>query len=206
MKAVPTLYDGIQFRSRLEAKWYAFLKLVGIGVLYEGLDFAGWFPDFVMPLGQDGRRQALMEIKPFNTWEEFRNKGAYRKAINALQKDDDDNISYVVWLGLSPQPSSAFINNHEVKVGQLGWVTVPHNDLWFEGIMTSPAYLVVRDEPSPPSIMWPLFGSADLQLPDGFLVPSFDQLMKLWNEATNINQWKSPVNKNNGNEQPRARL
>ena len=46
--AIPTRYKGIQYRSRLEARWAAFFDLAGWHVEYEPVDFNGWIPDFAI--------------------------------------------------------------------------------------------------------------------------------------------------------------
>lgn len=60
-RAIPTLYAGVQFRSRLEAKWAAFFDVVGWQWEYEPEGFPGWIPDFALFC-----RQAilLVEVKP----------------------------------------------------------------------------------------------------------------------------------------------
>jgi hypothetical protein len=75
--AIPTIYKGIQFRSRLEARWAAFFDLViapeGREATmrpfirdwkYEGVDLQGWIPDFILEK-DDG--PVLVEIKPAMT-------------------------------------------------------------------------------------------------------------------------------------------
>lgn len=44
--AIPTKYNGVQFRSRLEARWAAMFDLLGRAWEYEPIDLAGWIPDF----------------------------------------------------------------------------------------------------------------------------------------------------------------
>ena len=61
IKAIPTEFGGIRFRSRLEAKWAAFFDLVGWRWEYEPVDFNGWIPDFAIV--EDGR-VAYVEVKP----------------------------------------------------------------------------------------------------------------------------------------------
>lgn len=46
MAAIPTVYRGAQFRSRLEARWAAFFDLLGWSWDYEPVDLAGYIPDF----------------------------------------------------------------------------------------------------------------------------------------------------------------
>src|SRR4051812_23407737 len=57
---IPTCYRGVQYRSRLEAKWAAFFDLLGWPYQYEPFDLDGWVPDFVL-LGKD---PVLVEVKP----------------------------------------------------------------------------------------------------------------------------------------------
>lgn len=60
MKAIPTKYDGVQFRSRLEAKWAVFFDLLGWKWQYEPVDFNGWIPDFAIY----GEHITYVEVKP----------------------------------------------------------------------------------------------------------------------------------------------
>jgi hypothetical protein len=61
MKAIPTLYQGIQMRSRLEAKWASVFDQLGWKWEYEPIDLDGWIPDFVI---QTKSIPLLVEIKP----------------------------------------------------------------------------------------------------------------------------------------------
>jgi hypothetical protein len=57
-KAKPTVYAGIEFRSRLEAKWACFFDQIGWRWTYEPFDGNGYIPDF--SLGE----RLLTEVKP----------------------------------------------------------------------------------------------------------------------------------------------
>lgn len=59
-KGIPTEYAGVNFRSRLEARWAAFFDLVGWKWEYEPLDLDGYIPDFVVQLG----KPTIVEVKP----------------------------------------------------------------------------------------------------------------------------------------------
>lgn len=65
IKARPTLYRGIQMRSRLEADYAAYLDRDGVTWEYEPECFAGpnaqWLPDFRAALGGE---PAYVEVKP----------------------------------------------------------------------------------------------------------------------------------------------
>lgn len=65
MKAHPTKYHGILFRSRLEARWAAFFDLLGWDWRYEAEEchYDGWIADFVLL----GKKLVLIEIKPDRT-------------------------------------------------------------------------------------------------------------------------------------------
>ena len=56
--AIKTVYRGIEFDSRLEAKWAAFFDVLGCDWEYHPCDLPGWFPDF-QAFG------VLCEVKPF---------------------------------------------------------------------------------------------------------------------------------------------
>jgi hypothetical protein len=70
--AIPTLYKGIQFRSRLEAKWACFFDLLEWPWLYEPIDLQGYIPDFILSF----KKPLLVEVKPALTYEALtENKG-----------------------------------------------------------------------------------------------------------------------------------
>lgn len=62
IKNIPTTYNGITFRSRLEARWAYYWDLIGLKWMYEfeGFDLNGeWYlPDFYIP------EFGYIEIKP----------------------------------------------------------------------------------------------------------------------------------------------
>jgi len=72
LKAKPVIYEGIHFRSKLEARWYIFMKKLGWNIIYEpeieGLN--GWLPDFLI-IGKE--KKILVEIKPIDKDEEWDN-------------------------------------------------------------------------------------------------------------------------------------
>lgn len=58
--AIPTTFEGVNFRSRLEARWAAMFDLLGWRWTYEPIDLAGYIPDFVVHLAEP----TLVEVKP----------------------------------------------------------------------------------------------------------------------------------------------
>lgn len=68
IKAIPTIYKGYEFRSRLEAKWAYFLDQLDIKWVYEPEgyilnDGTKYLPDFYLPDFEDGM---YAEVKPIN--------------------------------------------------------------------------------------------------------------------------------------------
>lgn len=67
--AIATMYAGMQFRSRLEARWAAMFDLLGWVWDYEPHDLPKYVADFVVwPAGRAGR-PVLIECKPEDTVE-----------------------------------------------------------------------------------------------------------------------------------------
>lgn len=66
-RGIPTAYGGVNFRSRLEAKWAAFFDLCGWQWTYEPFDLYGYIPDFVL----DFHRPLLVEVKGVATFGEL---------------------------------------------------------------------------------------------------------------------------------------
>lgn len=70
--AIPTVYKGVQMRSRLEARWAAFFDLMGYDWQYEPIDLDGWIPDFSVRIKREKKfpaddiRPYLMEVKPLS--------------------------------------------------------------------------------------------------------------------------------------------
>lgn len=62
MRAYPTEYKGIRFRSRLEAKWAWMFDQLCLPWEYEPFELNNYIPDFVIPFKYFG--DMLVEIKP----------------------------------------------------------------------------------------------------------------------------------------------
>lgn len=72
MHAIPTTYGGVNFRSRLEARWAAFFDLAGWPWDYEPVDLEGYIPDFIVRVTKSGvlLRPSLVEVKPAITFDD----------------------------------------------------------------------------------------------------------------------------------------
>jgi hypothetical protein len=83
IQAKPMVYEGINFRSKLEARWYFFMKNLGWNIEYEPdiEGIVGWIPDFLI-LGKGTK--ILLEVKPFQALSDF--QGDYAsKTINKIE-------------------------------------------------------------------------------------------------------------------------
>jgi hypothetical protein len=85
IKAKPTVYRGIQFRSRLEARWASFFDRLDWRYVYEPFDCDGWIPDFLLHLDT----ALLVEVKP---------AGSLRELRDHTKKIDASNASHEVLL------------------------------------------------------------------------------------------------------------
>lgn len=61
--AHPTVYNDVQFRSRLEARWAAFFDILGWRWAYEPTELDGWIPDFEI---YGAANTILCEVKPID--------------------------------------------------------------------------------------------------------------------------------------------
>lgn len=76
IKAHPTTYKGVRFRSRHEARWAVFFDVLEWAWEYEPIDLKGWSPDFrvTFPCSHSecsGSHSLLVEVKPYFHLEEF---------------------------------------------------------------------------------------------------------------------------------------
>jgi ribosomal protein L37AE/L43A len=68
VNAIPTVYNGIEFRSRLEAKWAIVFNELGWTWEYEPIDLDGYIPDFILTFPY---APILVEVKPATTREQL---------------------------------------------------------------------------------------------------------------------------------------
>ena len=99
IKAIPTEYNSVVFRSRLEAKWAAFFDLCNWSWEYEPFDIEGWVPDFII---RGKNNNLLVEVKPL-TWSN-NEKENYFKLFESrvVEKLFHSNREEVLLLGAYP--------------------------------------------------------------------------------------------------------
>jgi hypothetical protein len=85
--AIPTVYKGIEFRSRLEAKWAAMFDQLGWPWEYEPVDLLGYIPDFVLKWDHG---HTICEVKPATTVDEL------HKAIPKIERSGWDGEAMIV--------------------------------------------------------------------------------------------------------------
>lgn len=164
MAAIPTVYNGRQYRSRLEARWAAYfdLDMPHIQAEYEPFDLYGWIPDFLLVDREKGKY--LVEVKPYTGLSEFIGKDL-DKILTALAQQDEQAYR-IVLLG-----STLPTNPPEAKANMriIGWAGLVSDQTGLfnqGGFAFFPFYI------------------------DG--IPSSTE--QAWIEAGNRVQWKSPRN------------
>ena len=185
--AIPTVYKGRQYRSRLEARWAAFFDLLGWKAEYEPYDLGRWSPDFLLR-GRDGI-ELLVEVKPITTFDQE----VGDKAVAAcFEKGLSDSLSGILLVGVGPT-----IHGRGVIVGWhgtlysdepkadwgdsgLGWLLADtHPEIWPD---------LINPDPSGQGWSGVLTGIWGRGTPHDIRCYQ-DHTMKLWAEATNRVQW-----------------
>lgn len=128
IKAHPTRYRDIEFRSRLEATWAAFFDLAGWKWKYEPIDLEGWSPDFEISHAQHLPVPIMVEVKP--TWEQA------NEAVGKIQRARVERA-----LLLANGPGSPADDGHDWTSGQ---TTYDHKPGYPLGVIL---YLAAGEEP-----------------------------------------------------------
>lgn len=177
-EAIPTMYKGRRFRSRLEARWAAMFDLLQWRWEYEPRDCDGWIPDFEI-LGP--MHTALVEVKPINRF----NLAVAEEVMRARPAD----CYSILMLGVALRPYSGCVN--------LGWSVCWDQQLALPGQWRPVALLKNRITERYDVVVdgKPYLGLATGQLFDGTtgdLEPRVaDAADRMWAEAGNLVQWKA---------------
>lgn len=188
--AIPTEYKGHKYRSRLEARWAAFMDLLNWRHEYEPFDLGKWSPDFQVVSDLEASR-VLVEVKPISRLD----KQTADKAVQAcVERQLHHELSGVLIVGTNP-----VINNRIVQIGWVSRLEIDENPklLW------QPALLLWIPEEDRPGfrIDVPILND------DGvwqtlFQYECYDELpgphqsgwygehtMSMWGQASNTVQW-----------------
>lgn len=183
MKGIPTLYKGVQYRSRLEAKWAAMFDLLGWRAEYEPFDLPGWIPDFALI----GESTVLVEVKPFFTLEEFYDSGTIEKNLRAMANTPYAK-EHLLLVGASLGGSGASPESEDYDGTVLGWVGGCEEEFANAIIVYDEIYDFFSETGA-----W--YGHMGIQGSGKKLwrdTVSSENLLKLWAQATNATQWKKP--------------
>lgn len=128
MRGIPTMHNGIKYRSLLEAKWASFFTRSGWQFEYEPFEGNGYIPDFVIY----GETPFAIEVKPAVSWKELQSHQEKTRA--GLQDIWDHDILIV---GASPVEFRSLAG--ESAIGLLGetndfaaglWSSCPQCGRW----------------------------------------------------------------------------
>lgn len=187
--AIPTVYNGRRYRSRLEAKWAAFFTLLNWRFEYEPFDLGGWSPDFLLRGKNDA--QVFAEVKPIEVWDQDVATKMEKAAIRSGVMHKADGL---LLLGTSPFRQDVGL--------MLGWLSSVRQDArvsWRGTALTwqpdagTPVFhsdflsLDVRDGEA---IGWKavLTGARGDGFPSHFASYN-EHSLELWAQATNAVQW-----------------
>lgn len=140
IEAKPTKYKGRLYRSRLEARWAAYLDILGLEYEYEPCDLGEWSPDFRIT---DLKRIWFAEVKPVHLSSEEK-IAVHQKMFRAANHSanllylSEPYVDYEEF-GLAPLTGNSWTYTHDGVVYNEfsiacalldgGFVTiVPHND------------------------------------------------------------------------------
>lgn len=116
IQGIPTYYDSIRFRSRLEAKWAMLFNDFGWEWEYEPIDLNGWIPDFILT-GQKGT-EILVEVKPYARLEKF--EEVIKKIERATRSTNFKNTE-VLLLGRKLLEAESW-SHQDKKPLAIGWL------------------------------------------------------------------------------------
>lgn len=187
IKAIPTRYAGVQFRSRLEARWAAFFDLVGWRWQYEPFDLNGWIPDFALI----GHKTTLVEVKPVDEGSDL------LAATQAEIARANPGQEVLILSYFTPITQAEHWDNTPI----LGWLYESWGDIdapcWEWGLaavstwVRSPALGFCSESGSyVDRISGEYSGNIGGDIYD---VAVASTLRNLWAEAGNMVQWRSPV-------------
>lgn len=147
IKPKPTLYNGVQFRSKLEATWAWRFDRWGWNWAYEPFYVNGWLPDFIIK----GVFYTLVEVKPFSSLSKFFDCGQIDKISNGLKQLDDPYKYDVLLLGKCPMYDSGKRKKTQPYM-RLGWLWEGESKQLNIPNYSGHAALGLRDNsnPSPP--------------------------------------------------------
>lgn len=181
--AIPTVYRGVQYRSRLEARWAAFFDRLGWAHGYEPFDLGVWSPDFLLT-----DLDVLVEVKPLTQWDQETANRMYKGA---------GKPSWLLLTRVAPEVAAGAVN--------CGWICDPtgqfhHAMIGWIADEQRPVLRATFPVPPPKDIPEELaelrdlgcWAPPDVYLRKGTFAWRFytEYVMKLWADACNAVQWE----------------
>ncbi len=188
--SIPTTYKGVNFRSRLEARWAAFFDLEGWDWEYEPVDLKGWIPDFIIK----GKQDLFVEIKWFPVYEEYPHvSDKWIEQIKKIEKARP-NIP-VLFLSSNPYQSGNthpvvgfLLNELEDGFDYSDQYEFKCEDLLYDIVLAGGFPNFLTHEPAL-ELIEPLFTTTNKL--EAWIVTKDEQYLRdQWNVAGNQTQWK----------------
>ena len=188
--AIPTMFNGRQYRSRLEARWAAFMSLCEWDYEYEPDDLAGWIPDFAI-WGATGNT-IWVEVKPVVAFPRDVASKMKRGLPDAYRTRGDELL--ILGAKPSPAPRSAAQQNGRPRLGWLAQTPLRAADggwHWGDAVFgrwASDAKLGFCHSESHHDRITGIHAERCGGRPGA----KTSDLSHLWAEASNLVQWRSP--------------
>ncbi len=205
---IPTVYNGVQFRSRLEARWACFFDLCGWHWQYELADLAGWIPDFLITpyratkdanFALCSESAFWVEVRPGDLQDGLVEKVTVaqsgRKWRDVLLLGDGPQAGESKWFDVAGQMVTVFSNRIRKKYTRL-----IHFAVVIVGGIHSPELVVRHGDDSYAATLLQMGYSGDCLMLDAdtniALVGEDSREIgrRLWIEAGNRVQWKGAQN------------
>jgi len=193
--AIPTTYNDINFRSRLEARWAAFFDLLKWDWEYEPIDLPGWIPDFKLK----GKHELLVEIKPYCIKNNSQydddyfyedDKSEWKSQINKILKSKPQNNVLLLGNGFY-EPEYATREKDYFLGSILYFPSDP--DYFFEHVyITWSSPYCIASDPEQVAANSFSYSPSIRSVMTTFPKLPLEQMYKFWKEAGNIVQWKKP--------------
>lgn len=189
--SIPTKYNGVNFRSRLEARWAAFFDLLKWEWEYEPIDLNGWIPDFKIK----GAVDILVEVKPYDIRQIDR---------NFLYDEYDDHEVFPEWQVLidkitkSKPHLDVLLLGYSIEKNRKSGYAFGDLIVFFENgesfiesvvpIWSNPVALCIDSAPATLPAKY-FFGVSKNPVVTFPILP-FEEVNNFWKEAGNITQWR----------------
>lgn len=204
--AIPTKYAGVQFRSRLEARWAAMFDLLGWKWEYEPIDLNGYIPDFIVTKVSNFTLHELFEVKPAGDvramqdaehkidtsgWWELDGFSEYRNAcvvgihpdIRRFRFSNGDGYGHTTWQHHTQEPGdsvyhTSMLENWREAGNRVQW-KAPNTGSPATPRYASPQYVLPPQYVPPPAAV----ATRTSPLPkDHFHAQSFEMMIDLFGE------------------------